>query len=123
MDGDNCRVQPMYMAHKKVRTRFKRKPSPNYIRQHRKKKGLTLERLAERVGLSHASLSRIERGLQPWNETLLYALAEALETDWQSLLMRDPTDPDGIWFIWDKAKPGERRQIVEHAKIIVKTGT
>jgi hypothetical protein len=36
--------------------------------------------------------------------------------------MRDPTDPDAIWSIWDQAKPGQRRQIVEIAKTLVKTG-
>jgi hypothetical protein len=37
--------------------------------------------------------------------------------------MRNPTDPDGIWAIWDHAKVGQKRQIVEIAKTIVKTGT
>jgi transcriptional regulator with XRE-family HTH domain len=71
----------MHMA--KVTTRFK--PEPKYrltfIRQWRKHRGYNLEQLAEMVGITHASLSRIERGLQPYGQALLEALAEALSTD------------------------------------------
>lgn len=107
-----------------VKPRFKRQLPKNYIRQWRKRPGygLSLVRLGERVGMSHASLSRIECGLQPWNQSLLLALSEALGTDWVSLLTRDPSDPEGLWSIWDQAKPGQRQQIVEIAKTLLKTG-
>ena len=123
MFGHESSVHHVYMA-KKVTPRF-REPlyRITFIRQWREYRGLTLERLAERVGTTHASLSRIERGLQPYGQELLESLASALQTDVASLLMRDPTDPDGIWSIWDQAKPGERRQIVEIAKALIKTGT
>ena len=94
-----------------------------FIRDWRQSRGLTLEQLANRIGITHASLSRIERGLQPYSQPLLEAIAHALQTDPASLLTRDPTDPEGIWSIWDRAKPGERRQIVEIAKTLIKTGT
>ena len=94
-----------------------------FIRDWRQSRGLTLEQVANRIGITHASLSRIERGLQPYSQPLLEAIADALQTDPASLLTRDPTDPEGIWSIWDRAKPGERRQIVEIAKTLIKTGT
>lgn len=85
---------------------------------------MTLEEVGEVVGLSHAQLGRIERGLQPYNQELLEALSDLFGTDPASLLMRDPTDPDGIWSIWDKAKPGTQREmIVDLAKTVLKTGT
>lgn len=85
---------------------------------------MTLEQVGENVGLSHAQLGRIERGLQPYNQELLEALADLFGTDPASLLMRDPTDPDGIWTIWDQAKPGTQREmIVDLAKTVLKTGT
>lgn len=90
---------------------------------------MTLETLAERVGeqiggMTHASLSRIERGLQPYSQAVLEAVAEELTNgDVASLLMRDPSDPEGIWTVWDQAKPGERKMIVDLAKTVVKTGT
>jgi transcriptional regulator with XRE-family HTH domain len=107
----------------------KRSPRPRvqyrrtFIRQWREHRTLTLEQLADRIGTTHASLSRIERGLQPYSQPLLEALADALMTDAASLLMRDPSDPEGIWSIWDHAKPGERRMIVDIAKTVTKTGT
>jgi transcriptional regulator with XRE-family HTH domain len=92
-----------------------------FIRQWRLHRGLTLERLAERVGTTHASLSRIERGIQPYAQPLLEAIAEALQTDPASLIMRNPADPEDIWSVWDHAKPGQRRQIIEIAKTLLKT--
>lgn len=90
---------------------------------------MSLERLAEIVGettgegFTHASLSRIERGLQPYSQPVLEAIADALKTDVASLLMRDPDDPE-IWSIWDHAKTGDRQKIVDIAKTIIgKTGT
>ena len=74
--------------------------------------------------MTHASLSRIERGRQPYSQAILEALSDELTNgDTASLLMRNPTDPEGIWSVWDKAKPGERKMIVDIAKTIIKTGT
>jgi len=115
----------------KVTTRFKGAPryKLTFIRQWRESKSMTLEALAERVGhkiggMTHASLSRIERGLQPYSQRILEAIADELTGgDVASLLMRDPSDPNAIWSIWDQAKPGERKMIVDIARTIVKTGT
>jgi transcriptional regulator with XRE-family HTH domain len=111
----------MYMARRPVRQRIQYQPT--FVRPWREHRNLTLERLADRIGITHASLSRVERGLQPYSQPMLEALAEALATDTASLLMRDPSDPDGIWSIWDHATPAERRMIVDIAKTITKTGT
>ena len=94
-----------------------------FIRQWREDRDLTLEQLASAIGTTHATLSRIERGLQPYSQALLEAIADRLGIDVANLLMRDPLDPNAMWSIWDQAKPGERRMIVEVAKTIVKTGT
>jgi transcriptional regulator with XRE-family HTH domain len=101
-----------------------------FIRQWREHRGLTLEQLAERVGTSigtgftHASLSRIERGLQPYSQPILEAVAHALQTDAASLLMRDPGADEAIWSVWEQAKQGDRQKIVDIARTIVgRTGT
>lgn len=129
MYGLKERVHPVYMA-RRVTPRFKGRPfKRTFIRQWREYREMTLEALAERVGakiggMTHASLSRIERGLQPYSQAVLEAIAEELTNgDVASLLMRNPSDPEAIWTIWDKAKPGERQMIVDIAKTIVKTGT
>ena len=110
---------------KQVKARFKRKQAYRltFIRQWRQHRGLTLAQLADRIGSTHATLSRIERGVQPYSQPLLEALADALQTDPPSLLMRNPQDPEGIWSLWDRAKPGMRRQILEVVGTIIKTGS
>lgn len=129
--GPEIGVHPVYMAPKsnlavKERVVSRLKPDPKYgktfIRDWRTFRALTLEQLAERVDVTHATLSRIERGLQPYNQALLEALADALATDTASLLIRDPRDPTGIWSIWDRANQGQRRQIVEIAETLLRTG-
>jgi transcriptional regulator with XRE-family HTH domain len=101
-----------------------------FLRAWREHRDLSLEAVCERLGLvhdielSHASLSRIERGKQDYNQSLLEALAvEYRAGDAASLLMRDPSDPDAVWSIWEQAKQGQKKTIVEVMKSIVKTGT
>jgi hypothetical protein len=36
------------------------------------------------------------------------------------LLIRDPSDPEGMWTIWEKAKPGQRRRIVAVADALLR---
>ena len=94
-----------------------------FLRQWREFRDLTLQQLADRLETTTASVSRIERGMQPYTQDYLEAAAEALGTDPASLIMRNPADPEGIWSIWDQAKPGTRRQIIEIGKTLVKTGS
>lgn len=94
-----------------------------FIRQWRQKRGMSLEALADRVPMDKGNLSKVERGLLPYNQEMLERLADALQTDPPSLLMRDPSDSAAIWTLWDHAKPGERRQIAAIAETILKTGT
>jgi transcriptional regulator with XRE-family HTH domain len=131
----NCFVHEMYghptvnvhhvhMAKRALdRFRGEKRHRRTFIREWRQSRRLTLEQLANRIGITHASLSRIERGRQPYSQPLLEALADALQTEPASLLIRNPTDPEGIWSVWDQTKPGERRQIVEIAKTLIRTGT
>lgn len=94
-----------------------------FIRQWREFRGLTLEQLGERLEMTSSYLSMLERAQRGYTQETLEAIANALQTDVASLLMRNPTDPDQIWSVWDQAKPGQRRQIVEIAKTLIKTGT
>src|SRR5882757_10032011 len=48
------------------------------------------------------------------------ASATALATDPTSLLMRNPADPEGLWSVWDRTKPGERQKIVEIAETLLR---
>jgi transcriptional regulator with XRE-family HTH domain len=110
------------------RAKRRRSFGKTHIRAWRQKRKMSLELLAIRVGkrvghMTHASLSRIERGLQPYSQPILEAMAEELTYgDVAALLMCDPTEPDNIWSIWDRAKPAQRAQIVEAAAAILKAG-
>ncbi len=95
----------------------------HFIRSWRKHRGYTQGQLAEMVGTSVGNLSRIETFQQPYTEDLLDLLADALMTDKASLIMRDPSQPEAIWSIWEQASPGQRAQIIEVAKALMKTGT
>lgn len=115
----------------------------HYLRAWRKHRDLTLEQVAERVQMigaeraaagddplsiprtmTHASLSRIERGLQPYSQALLELLADIYQTDPASLLIRDPSDPDGIWSIWDRLQRRQRKDAVAMlAALVARTGT
>lgn len=99
--------------------RFRR----TYIRQWRHDRQLTLEQLAGRLEMTPSHLSMLERGQRGYTQETLEAIADALHTDAASLLIRNPIDDEAIWSIWDQAKPGVRRQLVEIAKTLIKTGT
>lgn len=90
-----------------------------FIREWREYRGLTQEQLGERLETSGGSVSRIESGQQPYTQDTLEAIAEALQTDAASLLMRNPDDPDAIWSLWDRAKKVERDVILDMAARIV----
>lgn len=94
-----------------------------FLRAWREYRKLTLERAAARFEMSGAQLSRIEVGKSPYTQDFLELAAEAYQTDVVSLLIRDPTQPDAIWSIWEQAQPGQRALIVDIAKRVLKTGT
>lgn len=95
-----------------------------YLREWRRTKpGRTLDMVAAELHMSQPQLGRIERGDQPYNQDLLEALAELYGCTIADLLIRDPSDPNALWSIWDQAKPGERRMIAAAAEAIVRTGT
>jgi transcriptional regulator with XRE-family HTH domain len=133
--GDKTHVHDAYMSAnraKKVVPRFKEALfRPTFIKQWRKKSGLTQEQLAERVavylaehgddsGYTHASIGRLENGKVGYTQVILEAVADALGTDPASLLIRDPSESSGIWTVWERALPAERQIITEQAEIVVK---
>jgi transcriptional regulator with XRE-family HTH domain len=91
-----------------------------FIREWRKHRGLTQERLAERIDMEPSHLSMLENGHRGYTQETLERIAEALQTDAASLLMRDPSNEDAIWSIWEQAKPGERRQLMDVAKVLIR---
>lgn len=91
------------------------KPRPRYrtfLRQWREFRGLTQEAAASRIGNDRTTLSKIERGLVPYDQALLEAAADAYRCEPADLIMRDPNSP--IWELMDtvrKLPPDEQGRI------------
>lgn len=96
---------------------------PTYVREWRKHRGLSQERLADRVNVTQETISRLENGKHPYSQPLLEALAEALRCEPADLLVRDPSREDYLWSIWDQIPPTQRPQAVKILKTFGKTGT
>lgn len=101
------------------RERFRR----TFIAEWREYRNLTQDQLAARLEMTQSHLSMIENGKRPYTQGTLEAIADALQTDPASLLMRNPLDREAIWSIWEQAKQAERQLIEELARSVVKTGT
>lgn len=99
----------------------KRARRPNYLRQWRKFRHLTLAGVGAEIGMDGTNLGRIEKGEVPYSQDLLELLADLYGCEVSDLLVRDPSDPEGIWSIWEQAKPAMRQQIVRVAKALVET--
>lgn len=104
------------------------KVSPNaatrrrtFIREWRKDRGLSLDALAERIGVSKGSLSQLENGHISYTQGTLEAIADALACQPQDLLARDPSDPEGLWAIYESLTSAQRIQAAEILKTFKKT--
>lgn len=84
-----------------------------FLREWREHRLLTQEQAAERIGITQATLSRIERGLIPYDQDFLEKASFSYQCDPQDLLMRNPLNPDAVWSITDnlkRASPAEQAQ-------------
>lgn len=115
----------------KVTSRLKEGPPRHFIREWRKHRGMTLEELAEKTGVSDGGLSLLERGKFSYTQPMLEVLAEALSCEPRDLIGRPPNTEWGIADAasrgmaetWGKATPEERAQIWRIAEALVRTGT
>nr|WP_281436129.1 helix-turn-helix transcriptional regulator [Methylobacterium organophilum] len=101
----------------------KRERRPNYLRAWRKRLRMTLEAVGDEVGMTGPNLGRIEKGEVPYSQDLLEQLADIYGCEVADLLIRDPSDPEGMWSLWDQAKPEQRRVITSMARGLLNDGT
>jgi len=113
----------MHLMAKQVRPRFKENKARHYIKAWRKHRRLTQEQLAERAGVSTGNISHLENGNQNYTQPMLEAIAEALQCEPADLLMRDPTQPEAIWTIWEKLDQPAKNQAIQILETFRKTGT
>jgi transcriptional regulator with XRE-family HTH domain len=88
----------------------------HFIRRWREHRGLSQVDLAEKIGVDRAHVSRVENGRRPYSQEFLEAASLALGCSPADLLIRDPSDPEGLWAIYDKLGPQQRRQLMEIAR-------
>jgi transcriptional regulator with XRE-family HTH domain len=110
---------------KKVIPRFKtRQRRKTFFREWRKYRGLTLEQAAEKAGMTPGNLSAMERGTQGFTQDGLEALADVYKANPGWLLDVDPKVQEDIFSVWEAAKPGDRKKIIDISKTLIgKTGT
>lgn len=102
----------------KVRTNFKPPKPRHFIRQWRKHRGLTQEQLAEIVGVTHGAISQLERGETGYTQPMLEALAAAMHCGPADLIMRDPSQTEAPWSIWDALKPKEQEEALSYMRFL-----
>jgi len=94
-----------------------------FLREWRKHRGYTQERLAEMIGTSKAHISNLESGKRQYTQELIELFAEALRCEPADLIVRDPTKPDSIWSIWDQIPASDRPHALRALSAFKKSGT
>lgn len=83
-----------------------------YLKEWRKHRGLTQERLADRLETTKGFISQLENGHRGYTQRLLERLADALMCEPADLLIRNPTDPAGVWSIWETVPEVKRPDVL-----------
>jgi transcriptional regulator with XRE-family HTH domain len=74
------------------------------IRMYRKERGLTLRRLAQRVGCTHSYISQIEKGMTAPSLAMVGKLAAALQISVLDLFSEAPDNGEGDHFLARKKR-------------------
>lgn len=90
-----------------------------FIRDWRRHRKMSLDRLAAEARVDKSNISKIERGILQYNQDVLERIADALGTDAASLLARSPTDNPSLWSIMARASAVERQQIESVAAALI----
>lgn len=91
-----------------------------FIREWRKHRGLTLVQLANRVGVSQPTVSRIERGEQPYSQPILEAFADALGCEPSDLIGRLPGAPSELTLLVNKVPPEQVPTLMNVLRAFIK---
>ena len=81
---------------------------PNQIRINRKMRGVSMQDLADRLGISLSAISKIEKGYRRLNQEQLILVAEVLDCSLQDLYVNEQNSQQDVVMAWKKEQ--ERRQ-------------
>lgn len=80
---------------------------PNQIRLHRKLKGISMQSLADYLGVSLSAISKIEKGYRRLNQEQLIAVAELTDCSLQDLFVNEQNSKEEVVQAWRREQ--ERR--------------
>lgn len=89
-----------------------------FLKEWREYRVLTQEQASERIGVTQATLSRVERGVTPYDQDLLERIAFAYLCAPEDLLMRNPLDKDAVWSISDNLRKADPADLAKAAAMI-----
>lgn len=95
----------------------------HFLRQWRKHRDLTQEQASERLEIEQGTLSKIERGLVPYNQDFLERAALAYGCEPSDLLDIDPLAPNAPKLIYTrlaKADPATQRRALDVLEALLK---
>ena len=101
-----------YPMRNKANPKLGMQPIPLHLKGWRVHRTLSQERLAEMIGTTKATISRIENRKQNWDQAFLQAAADALRCEPRDLMIRDPSQPNALWTIYDQLSAPEREQAI-----------
>ena len=81
---------------------------PNQIRINRKMHGVSMQDLADKLGISLSAISKIEKGYRRLNQEQLILVAETLDCSLQDLYVNEQNSQHEVVMAWRKEQ--ERRQ-------------
>jgi len=81
---------------------------PNQIRINRKMRGVSMQDLADKLGISLSAISKIEKGYRRLNQEQLILVAEVLDCSLQDLYVNEQNSQHEVVLAWKKEQ--ERRQ-------------
>jgi transcriptional regulator with XRE-family HTH domain len=91
----------------------------HFLRHWREHRGFSQDQLADAIGISKASVSRVENGITPYTQDVVEAYARVLGCTVADLVSRPPSDPEGLWAIWDRLHADDKRRAVAVLRALV----
>lgn len=88
-------------------------PPRHYVREWRKFRGLTQERLAERTPYTTGAISQLETGRTNYTQDMLEALAQALDCKPGDLISRNPYMDGDVVYLFNDLSDEKKRIALE----------
>lgn len=96
----------------------KKKLRKTHVKAWRKFRGLTQIQLSERVGVAQGTISDLESGTIAYTQSMLEAVAEALNVDPWKLIWHPPEAGEGLRDILEGMDPDEQKRALAVVKAL-----